>query len=68
MIQLHHSGKQLLYTSIAFMIATTIAVALRIIAKFKTKAGFAIDDLWIVLALIDFAAYNGVVIASKFMR
>lgn len=67
MVQLHTSGRQLLYTSTVFMIFTIIAVALRLIAKMKTKARFATDDLWIILALIDFAAYNGVVIASKYM-
>lgn len=65
MVQLKDDGRQLLYTSAVFMICATIAVALRVIAKQKTKSGFGADDLWTILALISFAAYNGVVISSK---
>ena len=65
MIPLQEDGKQLLYTSIVFMVAATVAVALRLIAKQKTKSRFAWDDLYTILALIDFAAYNGVIISSK---
>ena len=65
MIALEQDGKHLLYTSVVFMIVTTIAVALRLIAKQKTKSCFARDDFYTIFALIDFAAWNGVVISSK---
>lgn len=65
MIPLEEDGKQLLCTSIVFMIITTIAVALRLIAKQKTKSPFARDDFFTIFALIDFAAWNAVIISSK---
>lgn len=50
MVQLKEDGKQLLCTSIVFMVFTALAVTLRLSAKQKTKARFAIDDLWTILA------------------
>ena len=63
---LGHDGKQLLYTSIVFLILDVVAVTLRLLAKQKTKARFTVDDLWIASALVIFAAWNGLVIGSKY--
>ena len=65
MIPLEPDGKQVLYTSIVFMIVATVAVFLRLVAKQKTKSGFARDDFYAILALMGFAASNGVIISSK---
>ena len=62
---LEKDGKRLVYTSTTFIIATTIAVAVRILAKQKTKSHFARDDSYIVAALVAFWVYNAVIIASK---
>ena len=62
---LEKDGKRILYTSTAFIIVTTLAVALRIVAKQKTKSHFARDDCYIVAAHIAFVAYNAIIIASK---
>lgn len=68
MIPLRKDGKQLLYTSIVFLILDAVAVVLRLIAKSRTKSRFALDDLWIILTLIVFAAWAGLVIGSKDMN
>lgn len=68
MIPLKNDGKQLLFTSIVFLILDVIAVILRLIAKSKTKYRFALDDLWILLTLVVFAAWAGLVIGSKEMN
>ena len=65
MIVLGKDGKQLLFTSIVFLILDVIAVVLRLIAKSRTKSRFALDDLWIILTLFVFAAWAGLVIGSK---
>ena len=65
MILLGKDGKQLLFTSIVFLILDVIAVVLRLIAKSRTKSRFSIDDLWIILTLIVFAAWAALVIGSK---
>lgn len=68
MIPLGKDGKQLLFTSIVFLILDVIAVVLRLIAKSRTKSRFSFDDLWIILTLIVFAAWAALVIGSKEMR
>ena len=65
---LRKDGKQLLYTSTIFLILDVVAVVLRLIAKSRTKSGFALDDLWIILTLVVFAAWAGLVIGSKEMK
>lgn len=64
MIPLGKDGKQLLYTSIVFLILDVVAVVLRLIAKSRTKSRFSFDDLWIILTLIVFAAWAALVIGS----
>lgn len=65
MIHLGKDGKQLLFTSIVFLILDTIAVVLRLFAKSRTKFRFAYDDLWIIVTLVVFAAWAALVIGSK---
>ena len=65
MIPLEKDGKQLLFTSIIFLILDVIAVVLRLVAKSRTKYRFALDDLWILLTLVVFAAWAALVIGSK---
>ena len=65
MIRLEKDGKQLLYTSIVFLILDVIAVILRLVAKSRTKYRFAFDDAWILFTLVVFAAWAGLVIGSK---
>lgn len=65
---LRKDGKQLLYTSTIFLILDVVAVVLRLIAKSRTKSRFALDDLWIILTLVVFAAWAGLVIGSKEMK
>ncbi len=68
MIPLRKDGKQLLATSIVFLVLDVIAVILRLIAKSRTKNRFAFDDLWILLTLVVFAAWAALVIGSKEMN
>ena len=65
MIPLEKDGKQLLFTSIIFLILDVIAVVLRLVAKSRTKYRFALDDLWILLTLVVFAAWAALVVGSK---
>ena len=63
--QLENDGKQLLYTSITFIIVTALGVGLRIVAKQQTKSHFARDDIYMVAALVAFGVYSAIIIASK---
>lgn len=63
--RLGHDGRQLLYTSVVFLSLDVLTVTLRILAKGRTKARFTADDLWIISALVVFAAWNGLIIGSK---
>ena len=65
MIHLEKDGKQLLVTSIVFLVLDTVAVVLRLVAKSRTKFRFAYDDLWIIVTVVVFAAWAGLVIGSK---
>ena len=65
MVHLRRDGKHLLITAIAYLILDTIAVILRLIAKSRTKHRFTLDDLYIIFALVAYAAWAGLVIGSK---
>ena len=65
MVKLEKDGKQLVSTAIVFLVLDAIAVVLRLLAKSKTKHKFAFDDLFMLLTLVVFAAFAGVVMASK---
>ena len=65
MVHLRHDGRQLVYTASVLLILDTIAVALRLLAKQKTRKRFAVDDLWMLLALADTAAWTAVVLSSQ---
>lgn len=65
MIKLAKDGKQVLSTAIVFLVLDVVAVGLRLLAKSKTKHRFALDDLFMLLTLVVFAAWAGVVMASK---
>ena len=67
MIQLEKDGKQLLSTAIVFLIVDAIAVALRLVAKSKTKHRFAFDDLCMVSTFIVYTTWAGIIIGSKLM-
>ncbi len=45
-------GDAMLYACIAIGIAVTIAVTLRLVARWKSKAAFAVDDWLIVASLV----------------
>lgn len=47
-------GQEIWATSIAFVVAVTIAVALRFLTKSVTKLGLDADDWWILVAYVLF--------------
>ena len=65
MVKLLSDGQLLVYTASVFLILDIIAVAVRFVAKQKTKRGWAMDDLWISIALLFTAAYHAVIISSQ---
>ena len=67
MPRLEKDGKQLLSTSIVFLGLDVIAVVLRFVAKSRTKHRFDLDDLWILITLVVFAAWAALVVGSKGM-
>ncbi len=50
----HLQGPQVNCLSIALGIIVVVAVLLRLLARSKSNASFAIDDYWISLSLIPF--------------
>lgn len=65
MVKILHDGAVNLYTALAFLIADTIAIALRIISKGKTKNGLQSDDWWTFAALVFFSVYAVIVIYGE---
>ena len=65
MVRLEKDGKQLLITAIVFLVLAAIAVALRFVAKSKTKHRFAFDDVCMLVTAVIYAAWAGLVIGSK---
>ena len=65
MIHLENDGKHLLIAAITYLVLDAIAVVLRLVAKSRTKRGFALDDLYIIFAFAAFVAWAGLVIGSK---
>ena len=65
MVELLRDGRQLVYTASVFVVLDIIAVAVRFVAKQKTRRGWALDDLWISIALLFTVAYHAVIISSK---
>lgn len=47
-------GAQIFHTGIALAMVDTLAVLLRLLARWRSKASFAIDDLLIVLSIFPF--------------
>ncbi len=47
-------GARVYHVGIALGVLTTVAVLLRLLARWKTKAKFAADDISIVISLIPF--------------
>lgn len=47
-------GAFVVHFSIAVVILITLAVVLRLAARYRSKAAFAVDDLWIVGSLLPF--------------
>ena len=56
-------GMTILYFTIAFGVIDTMAVALRLFSRKKTKMGIAVDDWMIVASLVP--AY-GMIVSSGF--
>lgn len=57
----NHIGDRVFQAGVALAVLATVAVLLRFIARWKTKARFAADDLLIVISLLPF---YGMVILS----
>ena len=65
-ITLQHDGKQLLSVAITFVVLSTVAVLLRLLAKFqRSKDRFSFDDVLIFAALIVNYAFNAIIISSE---
>ena len=62
MDRLSSTGHDITVSVIAMAFVATIAVFLRLVAKRMTKAGFTVDDYWIVFALLSFWVYAGVML------
>lgn len=58
-------GPQVNRLSIALGVIVVVAVLLRLVARSKSKASFAIDDYWISVSLIPFF---GMIVSSKLCR
>ena len=56
-------GDQLINTSIALGVVATIAVILRFLARWKSKANFGSDDIFIAISLI--LQYGMVILISQ---
>lgn len=54
-------GAGVYHVGLALGILTTVAVILRLVARWKSKARFAVDDLLIILSLIP---WYGMVVLS----
>ena len=53
-------GKRIESTGLALAVLATVAVLLRILARWKSKAKFAEDDLMVVLSLFPFYAMTSI--------
>ena len=60
------SGRPSIESVLTMVVLSSIAVILRFLAKSGTKAGFAIDDYWIIAGLMTFWTYTGVMLWSIF--
>jgi hypothetical protein len=58
-------GPQVNRLSIVLGIIVVVAVLLRVVARSKSKASFAIDDYWISVSLVPFF---GMIASSTFCR
>ena len=56
-------GGQLMHASIALGVAATISVILRFVARWKSKANFGSDDIFIAISLI--LHYTMIIINSQ---
>jgi len=48
--------------ALLFIVADTVAVVLRAIAKWKTKRSVGSDDIWMLIALAFFYVWAGLII------
>lgn len=62
---LKHDGQVFVYTTSIMLLVTTLAMALRVLAKSKTKTRITADDLWMFAAYIVHIADNTLMICSK---
>lgn len=66
MVALQPAGERSLQVSAWMICLVTVAVVLRIIARLKTKAGLAIAEALIILAVCLFYTYQGLFLACTF--
>ena len=59
-------GAIVIYLGTAISLITTLAVGLRLVARWKSKAKFAIDDVMVVLSLIPVYAMEAVGYISEY--
>ena len=59
MLTLLESGRQIFASSITLLVLATIAVVLRFSSKWRVQQAVAIEDAFILVALMLFAGYNG---------
>ena len=60
MVHLQPDGRALFDVTIAFMVIDIVAVLLRLLARRKTRAALALDDLWVIAGLVLVLAYGAV--------
>lgn len=57
------NGAQIFHTGVALAVIDTLAVLLRLLARWRSKASFAVDDLLISISMFPF---YGMVVLSYF--
>lgn len=65
MVKIQPDGAINLYTALAFVIADTIALGLRIVSKYTTKKGLRNDDWWICAGLLFFYTWCGLIMYGE---
>ena len=59
MIDLSAEGRRAFILVVVFLVFATVSVALRLYTRVIIKAGFGLDDFWIVFAMLVFWVYIG---------
>lgn len=61
----HRYGSSIITGNIVLLVATTLSVALRLVAKMTTKAKFGLDDVFLVVGQLFWYANAGLGIYCK---